>query len=166
MTLNEYFNACDKFAADSAEWARCDPYKMYVATGDGEWAETCDNHENGISVAWAFGLPHGKINPAIVREAYIDSFRAEYEQGIDESWDDEQMNAVFQKYEDCVINENGNVFCDEWDAIVNLMDDEIREQLHNEIAPCSNQKFFSAYEREHAAKFGEPWELSKQNPTY
>lgn len=47
-----------------------------------------------------------------------------------------------------------------------LMDDEIREQLHNTIAPCSAQEFFSAYEKAHEQKYGEQWELSKANPVF
>jgi hypothetical protein len=35
-----------------------------------------------------------------------------------------------------------------FDALVNLMDDTIREQLHSEIAPCSNQEFINAYVKE------------------
>ena len=32
-----------------------------------------------------------------------------------------------------------------WNAIVNLMDDEKREQVHRELAPCSNEKFLQRY---------------------
>ena len=31
------------------------------------------------------------------------------------------------------------------DNIASYMDDEIREELHNEIAPCSHEEFISAY---------------------
>jgi len=41
------------------------------------------------------------------------------------------------------------------DAAVELMDDDIREQLHREMAPCTNQEFFTAYEKAHLEKFGE-----------
>jgi hypothetical protein len=40
-----------------------------------------------------------------------------------------------------------------FDAAVNLMDDEIRERLHSELAPCSNQEFMDAYVVAHAEKF-------------
>lgn len=30
-------------------------------------------------------------------------------------------------------------------AIVNLMDDEIREQVHREIAPCTDMEFLRRY---------------------
>lgn len=32
-----------------------------------------------------------------------------------------------------------------WNAIVNLMDDEKREQVHRELAPCSNEEFLQRY---------------------
>ena len=54
----------------------------------------------------------------------------------------------------------------DFDVAVNLMDDEIREELHRELAPCTEQEFFSAYEKAHAEKYGEEWELSRENPCY
>ena len=63
-----------------------------------------------------------------------------------------------------VINQEGAKI--NFDAAVALMDDEIREQIHDELAPCTEQEFFAAYEKAHAAKYGEPWELSKENPVY
>lgn len=53
----------------------------------------------------------------------------------------------------------------DFSAAVALMDDETREAVHMELAPCTEQEFFTAYEAAHAAKFGE-WEISKPNPTY
>ena len=53
-----------------------------------------------------------------------------------------------------------------FEAAVNLMDDDLREELHLELAPCDNQKFFTAYELAHKEKFGEDWELSKAKPIY
>lgn len=43
----------------------------------------------------------------------------------------------------------------DFEAAANLMDDEIRENLHNELAPCSDQAFFDAYRDAHYAKFDE-----------
>lgn len=53
-----------------------------------------------------------------------------------------------------------------WGSAVNLMDDDLREELNGELAPCTEQEFFTAYEKAHAEKFGEEWELSKENPCY
>ena len=61
-----------------------------------------------------------------------------------------------------VINMNGTEV--NFDAAVSLMDDELRECIHAELAPCTEQEFFSAYEKAHAEKYGEEWEYSKANP--
>lgn len=66
---------------------------------------------------------------------------------------------------DIVINMNGTEI--DLDVAVAMMDDEIRETLHRELAPCTDQEFFTAYEKAHADKYGEDdWELSKANPCY
>ena len=52
-----------------------------------------------------------------------------------------------------------------FEAAVNLMDDELREQLHAEGYE-SEQEFFTAYEKAHAEKFGEEWALSSPLPVY
>lgn len=31
-----------------------------------------------------------------------------------------------------------------WEAIVNMMDDDIRERVADELAPCTNEEFFKA----------------------
>ena len=51
-------------------------------------------------------------------------------------------------------------------AAVNLMDDDIRERLHNELAPCTNIEFLQAYAAAHREQFGETWELAKDNPVW
>lgn len=63
-----------------------------------------------------------------------------------------------------VTNKNGTEI--DFNVAVMLMDDEIREELHEDMAPCTDQEFFSAYEARHEAKYGEEWELSKENPCY
>ena len=45
-------------------------------------------------------------------------------------------------------------------AAVELMDDELREQLHREMAPCTNQEFYDAYVKAHAEKYnGEKFQI-------
>ena len=61
---------------------------------------------------------------------------------------------------------NGNGTKINFDATIELMDDDIREDLNLELAPCTDQEFFTAYEKAHAKKFGEEWELSKSNPVW
>lgn len=42
-----------------------------------------------------------------------------------------------------------------WDYIGAMMDDEIREELHLEMAPCTELEFLEAYEKRHLEKYGE-----------
>lgn len=66
------------------------------------------------------------------------------------------MAKVFNQYENEI----------DFDVAVELMNDEIREELNNKISPCGEQEFFNAYGAAHEEKFGEVWELSKENPIY
>ena len=61
-----------------------------------------------------------------------------------------------------VININGTEINFESAAV--LMDDEIRESICGTVD--TEQEFFTAYEKAHAEKYGEEWELSKENPCY
>lgn len=63
-----------------------------------------------------------------------------------------------------VINSNGTTV--NYNAAVELMDDDIREAVAADLAPCTEQEFFTEYSRRHAVKYGAPWELDKSNPTY
>lgn len=54
----------------------------------------------------------------------------------------------------------------DYDNAVMYMDDELRVVLHDQIAPCTEQEFFTAYEQEYLANTGEFWELSKSNPQF
>lgn len=40
-------------------------------------------------------------------------------------------------------------------AAVQLMDDEIREAVHADLAPCSEEEFLVEYMKRHYAKYGE-----------
>lgn len=62
-----------------------------------------------------------------------------------------------------VINTSGTRI--DWQAAVNLMDDEIRENLSEQDFE-TNQDFFTAYEQAHAKKYGDERELSKRCPQY
>lgn len=52
-----------------------------------------------------------------------------------------------------VVDANGHEI--DYAAAVNLMDDELREELHAEIEPCPNQRFLEVYAERHRARFGE-----------
>ena len=47
----------------------------------------------------------------------------------------------------------------DFDAAVNMMDVEIREELHNELAPCTEQEFMDAYVKAHKVKYNEQFEI-------
>ena len=61
-----------------------------------------------------------------------------------------------------VININGTEI--NFEAAAVMMDDEIRESICGTVD--TEQEFFTAYEKAHAEKYGEEWELSKENPCY
>lgn len=46
-----------------------------------------------------------------------------------------------------------------YDVAVNMMDDEIREKLHRELAPCTDKEFLDAYMEAHKKKFGEGFQI-------
>lgn len=43
----------------------------------------------------------------------------------------------------------------EFMAYVMMMDDEIREAVHLDLAPCSDEEFLEEYQRRHVEKYGE-----------
>lgn len=47
-----------------------------------------------------------------------------------------------------------------FDTMVEYMDDEIREELHRELAPCTDAEFLEAYKEKHLVKFGETFTLN------
>lgn len=51
-----------------------------------------------------------------------------------------------------VVYVNGNEF--DYNMAVILMDDEIREDLNDKLAPCTDQEFIDAYCEEHYNKYG------------
>ena len=48
----------------------------------------------------------------------------------------------------------------DFDAVIQLMDDEIREEIHQELAPCTKQEFVDAYVQRHREKFGEEFTVN------
>lgn len=53
-----------------------------------------------------------------------------------------------------------------FESAVVYMDDEIRQEIENARWWDSDQDYFTAYEKAHAEKYGEEWELSKANPCW
>lgn len=61
-----------------------------------------------------------------------------------------------------VTNEYGEEI--NYDVAVDFMEDELREKLHMELAPCTEQEFFNAYAKAYEEKYGEEWFLTEPNP--
>jgi len=54
-----------------------------------------------------------------------------------------------------VIKKEDDMTHTDFDAAVALMDDELRERIHLETAPCTEEEFLAAYGAAHQAQFGE-----------
>ena len=62
-----------------------------------------------------------------------------------------------------VVNEYGVEM--DFDVVVSMMDDEIREAVHWDLAPCTDQMFFDEYVKRHAEKYGEEdFQPAQANP--
>lgn len=53
-----------------------------------------------------------------------------------------------------------NSKCVDFDSMVVLMDDEIREELHSLLSPCTEQEFADAYLEAHFKKYNEQFDVS------
>lgn len=62
-----------------------------------------------------------------------------------------------------VINQYGKEIY--YEAAVAIMDDDLREELHN-IGYETEQEFFDAYCEAHEERFGAEFECAKPNPCY
>ena len=66
--------------------------------------------------------------------------------------------ALEQQASQYVQDEDGRTV--DYAAAVELMDDDLREQMHMEMAPCTNQEFYDAYVKAHATKYnGEKFQI-------
>ena len=54
---------------------------------------------------------------------------------------------------------NTEYILENWDIAVEMMDDEIRERIHAELAPCSEEEFLAAYMEAHEEAFGEEFTI-------
>lgn len=48
----------------------------------------------------------------------------------------------------------------DFDAAVMLMDDEIREDIHSKMAPCTDQALIDAYVSAHEDKYGGEFQVA------
>jgi hypothetical protein len=70
--------------------------------------------------------------------------------------DQEVENIITEMKKIIVKNSKGNWI--DYAAAAGYMDDDIREDLHAELAPCSNQEFYDAYAKAHLNKFGQEYD--------
>lgn len=145
-----------------------------------EWnAVTLELSEDGDDWDASIFAPEvGTDMPEILDDGWFDSeedaiewFKNEctsssrIKQVLDENRSDASATASVKTSK--ITNSNGYEFDDsQWDAIVNLMDDEVREQVANELDDPTEQEFFDAYAKAYEDKFGEEWELDKANPVW
>lgn len=74
-------------------------------------------------------------------------------------WEADTMQEELEKLADQYV-ENSDGHMINYDAAVEMMDDDLREELHREMAPCTNQEFYDAYVKAHAAKYnGEKFQI-------
>ena len=74
---------------------------------------------------------------------------------IKQLWEDGYVTDRFEDEAKKMMNE-----CPWWDNIVALMDDDIREKLNYEIAPCTNEELLIEYMAKHYIKFdGDMFEI-------
>lgn len=65
-----------------------------------------------------------------------------------------------------IFEDDGWVFLDDgnkfgyFDVLVNLMDDDLREMLHDKLAPCTEQEFVDAYCAAHFERYGEDFTMN------
>lgn len=92
---------------------------------------------------------------------YDGGWRASDREGLetcpDYTWgegDVEKVCGILQGLEATEIVKNGL-----YESAVALMDDDIREAVHADLAPCTEEEFLSEYMRRHEEKFGSPFTI-------
>lgn len=101
---------------------------------------------------------------------------SQYARELPEMWPDElgdaspeqleQIAELLVQYIDEQLQYDPDVRADDllerfdMDTIANYMDDNIRETLHNHLAPCTDLEFVRAYLELHREKFGSEFEIS------
>ena len=140
-------------------------------TGDDQTGYDCVVvSPSGANVLGEFTSNTWDLIPAfledVVEDNGLDGYLDRYLESVS-NYNDWRSGLSASRKRASVENSNGHVFDDsEWDAIVQNMDPDIREQLSENLAPCSNQEFFDAYADAYYNKYGEEWELDKADPQW
>lgn len=56
-------------------------------------------------------------------------------------------------------NDEIRTMIENWEATTAMMDDEIREEIHAKLAPCTKEEFLNAYMETHRETFGEEFTI-------
>lgn len=57
MKVKDYEDVCIQFAEDTRNWYGIEDIGRFYTTKEfGDWEESCDNCNGGLSVRWAFHL--------------------------------------------------------------------------------------------------------------
>ena len=166
MTINEYKESCINFAKAAKDWSALDPYRFYMASGNGEWYESCDAARGGISVAWVFEYRDLAAEDHITNTVYEGAYLNEYESAVqtakdnDALTDEETVIWITETFADAVTLPDGTLTVmdeNEWDAIVELMDEDILEILdaYDFYPTCTKGTYLSEYCKLHREKYGE-----------
>lgn len=75
------------------------------------------------------------------------------------------IDRMYQQTDGTTVVNSGGARID-FIAALEYMDGDIREQVHGNVAPCTNQEFFAAYAAAHLAYYDTQWEIDKSNPTW
>ena len=75
--------------------------------------------------------------------------------------DAERVDAIVAKLAEYEYTDDARKIVDAglYNVAVELMDDDIREDLHIELAPCEDVTFLAAYMARHSQKYGEEFRV-------
>lgn len=133
---------------------------IYTSIEDGQfWI-------NYIGISATISIPdkYKKLFEAASKIEYEDERDKEYSRIEMLAEEDDEVWDLLAEASNAVENKSGTWLV--YDNVVYMMDDDLREELHIKLSPCTAQEFFTAYEEAHEERFGEMWELSKKNPMY
>lgn len=110
---------------------------------------------------------YSEVYPYCMSEDEVNSLSREWETDLFEHMheaDADEMKrwGVYDEQKNEIVYPGAVMVADYWDghpisyeAAVALMDDELREQIHADLAPCTEQEFYNEYCERHFFKFGE-----------
>jgi hypothetical protein len=127
----------------AAEYPDCQIYVSWFRASDGQHGYLNPNGDHDIT-----GHPWSAINPAARALGSIKTEKkaaAARENGKKGGRPLKYGISINNRLSDCAPAKAIEIM--DWDVIVNAMDDDIREQVHNKYAPCSHIKFLHEYLR-------------------